>query len=44
MLRINDKDYSITFATYFNVEWKERRLFVDEVTRSQYSCYNEPKL
>ena len=29
MLRINDKDYSITFATYFNVEWAERRLFVD---------------
>ena len=29
MLRINDKDYSITFATYFNVEWTERRLFVD---------------
>ena len=29
VLRINDKDYSITFATYFNVEWSERRLFVD---------------
>ena len=29
VLRINDKDYSITFATYFNVEWTERRLFVD---------------
>jgi hypothetical protein len=23
VLRINDKDYSITFSTYFNVEWKE---------------------
>ena len=29
VLRINDKDYSITFATYFNVEWTERRLYVD---------------
>ena len=29
VLRINDKDYSITFATYFNVEWTERRLTVD---------------
>ena len=29
VLRINDKDYSITFATYFNVEWMEHRLFVD---------------
>ena len=28
VLRINDKDYSITFATYFNVEWYERRLKV----------------
>ena len=28
MLRINDKDYSITFATYFNVEWYEHRLKV----------------
>ena len=26
MLGINGKDYSITFATYFNVEWNERRL------------------
>ncbi|XP_023331019.1 gamma-aminobutyric acid receptor subunit rho-1 isoform X1 [Eurytemora carolleeae] len=28
VLRINDKDYSITFSTYFNVEWVERRLTV----------------
>ena len=28
VLRINDKDYSITFATYFNVEWYEHRLKV----------------
>ena len=26
VLRINDGTYSITFSTYFNVEWKERRL------------------
>ena len=26
VLRINDATYSITFATYFNVEWRERRL------------------
>jgi len=28
VLRINDATYSITFSTYFNVEWKERRLRV----------------
>ena len=28
VLRINDATYSITFSTYFNVEWKERRLNV----------------
>ena len=28
-MRINDKDYSITFSTYFNVEWLERRLYID---------------
>ena len=28
VLRIDDKDYSITFSTYFNVEWNERRLNV----------------
>ena len=26
VLRINDGTYSITFSTYFNVEWNERRL------------------
>ena len=26
VLRINDKDYSITFACYFNVQWKEGRI------------------
>jgi len=30
VLRINDKDYSITFATYFNVEWYETRLTVEK--------------
>ena len=29
VLGINGKDYSITFSTYFNVEWTERRLWVD---------------
>ena len=28
VLRINDGTYSITFSTYFNVEWNERRLSV----------------
>ena len=28
VLRINDKDYSITFACYFNVEWEERRIWL----------------
>ena len=26
VLRINDATYSITFATYFNVEWRGRGL------------------
>ena len=26
VLRINDKDYSITFSCYFNVKWPERRI------------------
>ncbi len=26
VLRINDKDYSITFSCYFNVHWKEDRI------------------
>ena len=40
VLRINDKDYSITFATYFNVEWAERRLYVDPLLEvcSGYKC------
>lgn len=28
VLRINDKDYSITFACYFNVKWQENRIFL----------------
>ena len=28
VLRINDGTYSITFSTYFNVEWNERRLSI----------------
>jgi len=35
VLRINDKDYSITFATYFNVEWYERRLKVVKELEAQ---------
>ena len=30
VLRINDGTYSITFSTYFNVEWNERRLSVQD--------------
>ncbi len=26
MLKIDDKDYSITFSLYFNVQWSEPRL------------------
>ena len=29
VLRINDKDYSITFACYFNVKWPEKRIHLD---------------
>lgn len=28
VLRINDKDYSITFACYFNVQWQEKRIYL----------------
>jgi len=35
VLRINDKDYSITFSTYFNVEWEETRLWVDPELEAQ---------
>merc|ERR1719210_1908263 len=35
VLRINDKDYSITFATYFNVEWTEHRLKVTKELEAQ---------
>ena len=30
VLRINDATYSITFSTYFNVEWRERRLNISK--------------
>ena len=26
VLKVNDKDYSITFSLYFNVQWSEPRL------------------
>ena len=29
VLKIDDKDYSITFSTYFNVEWLEERVYID---------------
>ena len=30
VLRINDKDYSITFACYFNVKWADKRIRLDK--------------
>lgn len=30
VLRINDKDYSITFACYFNVKWPDKRIRLDQ--------------
>ena len=29
VLKINDRDFSITFSLYFNVKWKEPRLVLD---------------
>jgi len=29
VLRINDKDYSITFSSYFNIKWGDRRIYLD---------------
>ena len=30
VLRINDKDYSITFSCYFNVKWTDPRIHINE--------------
>merc|ERR1719410_2555541 len=30
VLRINDKEYSVEFSCYFNVMWREPRLFIPE--------------
>ena len=32
VLRISDKDYSVTFGLYFSVEWLEPRLNLSKVT------------
>ena len=29
VLKINDRDFSITFSLYFNVQWREPRLQID---------------
>ena len=29
VLKINDRDFSITFSLYFNVQWREPRLHID---------------
>jgi hypothetical protein len=29
VLKINDRDFSITFSIYFNVQWREPRLQID---------------
>jgi hypothetical protein len=41
VLRINDKDYSITFSTYFNVEWKEKEPKIVVMKFSVYSLYQD---
>ena len=46
VLRINDKDYSITFACYFNVMWMEKRIQlgptfgIDQVKEGQNATGN----
>ena len=30
VLKINDRDFSITFSLYFNVQWREPRLQIDQ--------------
>ena len=35
--RVDDKDGSITFSAYFNLEWNERRLFVE----SKFAALNK---
>ena len=43
VLKINDRDFSITFSLYFNVKWFEPRLVLDpnifQVKRTTYSCF-----
>jgi hypothetical protein len=37
VLKIDDKDYSITFSLYFNVQWAEPRL---NLSRSFFTSEN----
>ena len=43
VLKINDRDFSITFSLYFNVKWFEPRLVLDpnifQVKRTTHSCF-----
>ena len=42
VLRINDKDYSITFSTYFNVEWKGNTVRISNNVFFEFKgCYYE---
>ena len=40
MLGISGKDYSITFATYFNVEWNEQRLNMNPEFGAEFATPN----
>ncbi|QQP40147.1 Gammaaminobutyric acid receptor subunit deltalike, partial [Caligus rogercresseyi] len=49
VLRINDKDYSITFSGYFNVKWQESRMelspdFGEEVVGPGVNITNNPNI
>ncbi|XP_040566993.1 glycine receptor subunit alpha-2 [Lepeophtheirus salmonis] len=49
VLRINDKDYSITFSGYFNVKWQESRIelspdFGEEVAGPGVNTTNNPNI
>ena len=37
VLKINDKDYSITFSLYFSVEWFEPRLNISKLAWDSHS-------
>ena len=43
VLKIDDKDYSITFSTYLYVEWFENRLYIDPEFKKKAGAFPAPE-